>query len=297
MWNRRSLLFATVGLPAVLVRRSSAADSDGAQHLAQVGERGTEPASPPKNTCAAVLPGLIAGLEPDKLGPTKLRVRPGSCATAVGRSIISLSSAVEIDLNRVGVLGRDAGVLEDKQEYYLYILRDARTGAGSILASTSRNYGGVTVPLGFEVARKLRFGVVFDSKRWGGIPDFHIAHWPSPLVTFTQFEDSAKWDALTEGTSSSFARLSLEAFLPDNARLARVQTLVHARYKSGAAYLRTFGGQPTGILVGGASPIAGVASVQTMDVRVSSTRQLEYRVSGGASLTVRVVGYSMTEPS
>lgn len=243
------------------------------------------------------LPGWIEGFQPDKLGETQLRLSPGFCASADGRDLAVADAPIVIDLNKVGALGRDSEDLHEAEDYFVYILKHAETGAASALVSSAITYGGVALPDGYKLVRKLRFGFVYDGARWGGIPDFHVAHWPSPFVSFTGFEDDPKWDALTDGDAKAFTTISLAGYLPDNARLARVQVLVRSFGETGSAYLRSWGGQQTGILAGVAGAAGPTETVQVFDIRVNSRRELEYRVTGGARLTVKVMGYSMTEPS
>ncbi|HEX2725585.1 MAG TPA: hypothetical protein VHN20_07180 [Beijerinckiaceae bacterium] len=242
-------------------------------------------------------PGWIEGFQPDKLDHARLRLSPGFCASADGRDLTAATAPLVIDLDKVGALGRDAQDLHAATDYFIYILRHAETGEASAVVSGANTYGGVAVPEGYRIVRKLRFGFVYDVARWGGIPDFHVAHWPSPFVSFTAFEDDPRWDALTSGDATTFTRISLAGYLPDNARLARVQVVVRSSGQPGSAYVRSWGGQQSGILAGVANATGPTETIQVFDIRVNSRRELEYRVTGGARLTVKVMGYSMTEPS
>ena len=64
---------------------------------------------------------------------------------------------------------------------------------------------------------------------------------------------------------------------------------------AGSAYVHSTGTQRIGIRVGTAQP--GATTDSAIDVRVTSDRKLFYRVTGGAQLTIGVMGYSMTEAS
>jgi hypothetical protein len=249
------------------------------------------------STAPVPLPGLIFGLQPEKLTTDILRIFPGTCATADGREILSAAKAMDIDIRRVGSLGRDRSEpLANGRDYFIYLIRKATTRELSAVVSSAITYGQVHVPDGYRMVRKLRFGFVYN-ERWDGVPNFHLAHWPAPLVTFTDFSDNAKWDALTDGADSAFTSISLREFLPDNARLARVQAIVTGGATGGKAFVRSYGGQANGLLAGFVGPGREGASIQVFDIRVSSARWLEYRVTGDARLTLKIMGYSMTEPS
>jgi hypothetical protein len=286
-------LWATCGIIAAQALRPAQGASAGdlAQTIGMLGSA--------KTAGGAILrlPGWIEGLQPDKLGYTQLRLNPGFCASADGRDLAVVAAPIVIDLNRVGVLGRDSEDLQDGKDYFIYILKHVHTGEAAAVASAAITYGGVVVPDGYKIVRKLRFGFVYHMRRWGGIPDFHVAHWPNPYVSFTGFEDHPKWDALTDGDAKTFTNISLAGHLPDNARLARVQVVVRSSGEGGSAYVRSWAGQQAGMLAGSANAAGQAETVQVFDIRVNSRRELEYRVTGGARLTLKVMGYSMTEPS
>ena len=105
--------------------------------------------------------------------------------------------------------------------------------------------------------------------------------------------------ALANGNGDGAWKIvSLSNWIPDNARLAHLITEVRdgGLGVAGSCYVRSYGGQPTGILVGSTSPSAPF-SFLSLEIRTNSDRNIEYRCTTGSRLWIQVRGYSMTEPS
>lgn len=239
----------------------------------------------------------IDGLQPDKLSTNVLRLYEGHCCNATGTRQVVNPGAYDIDMLVNGVGGLDTGSPASGQNYHVYVLRDAFTGAFGAMLSAALFYGDVVVPFGWEMVRKLRFGFVW-STAWDGIPNFHVAHWPHPHVRLTDSELSSKWMPLGNAQATDWALADLSRFMPDNARVAHL--MVQTRFISdtaGSAYLRSHGGQSTGILVGSVSPGSPFAGPTYVTIRVDSHRKIGYKTTGGAGLWVQFLGYDMTEPS
>jgi hypothetical protein len=239
----------------------------------------------------------LHGLEPERLTPRVLLLHPGWAASSHGDDIVSLPHGLQLDLEAVGVNGRDvAGAPVNGSQWFVYLCRDAAGEACGVL-SQSIIYGGVKVPAGLTLMRKLPFGFVFNVG-WGGIPTFAVQTWPKGEIRLTDAEHTALWMPLIKGTSAAFASVDLSGWIPDNARsaylLARVEDAGIG--KVGSAYLRSYGAQVTGVLVGSTTPSAPYATM-TLWLRTTSVRHIEYRVTGGSRLTLVVLGYGQTEPS
>lgn len=245
---------------------------------------------------AAPIVRELSGFEPDKLSTFVLRLYPGTCSSASGAVTAVSLGAIDIDLGVAGRNGIDVGQTFDGVSYHVYLISRDADGDIAAVVSASRFYSEVIVPEGHSLVRKLPFGFVFRSA-WGGIPDFHVTHWPKPLVTLTGHEDSGDYRALFYGESEAFAEFSLENFLPDNARLAWLCLETMSFSTAGSAYLRSSASQQVGMLCGSVNPITGASAVVVMPIRVTSERKLEFRTTGGAILRATVMGYSMTEPS
>jgi hypothetical protein len=240
----------------------------------------------------------LAGFEPARLTGSTLQLRPGSAASRTGSEVISKFGATDIDINVVGVNGRDvAAAPTNGSDWHVYLIKNTTTGDLAAVLSQSITYGGVALPAGYENYRKLPFGLVWQSSL-GGFPQFHVAHWPSPLITFTQFESNGKFAALSNGAATAWTAFNVTGFLPDNARLAWLEAQITGNGTAGSAYItESPGSEPMGVFLGSANPASFKHFLTRLPHRVTSTRQLFYRVTGGATLTVRVLGFSMTEPS
>lgn len=243
---------------------------------------------------------LLNGLEPEKIDATTLKLQPGSAADSTGSQVLSTSAGLTLDLTTNGALGLDTGSLTNTHDYFVYLLRNNSTGLLSAIVSESITYGGVVVPSGYTIFRKLPWGFVYrTASGWGstnGIPDFHLTYWPKPLTTFTAFQVASPFIALSAGSATSFTSVALTNFVPDNARLVKVLCKIDYNSSSGSAYIRSYGTQATGIQVGGAFG-SGQYHTAILDLRVSSSLTIDYKVTGGVTLTIAVMGYSQTEPS
>lgn len=242
------------------------------------------------------VPRFIAGLEPERIGPRKLQINPGSVADSAGANLYRVPE-LDIDLDRVGVGGIDRPELRNGTSYQVYLVRQKQSGAIGALISPAITYGEVQLPPEYTLVRKLMFGFVYDETRFGGIPTFHHAYGAKGLITFTGADTSENWIAVRKGQAGSFAEVDLSKWLPDAARLARVLCITSSIGMPGKAYLRSTGAQNVGIQVGAVGSDPDVELSFETDIRVTSTRKLSFRTTGGARLTIVVLGYSMTEPS
>lgn len=239
----------------------------------------------------------LSGFEPDKLSTNVLNISPGSCANSDSTALFASSATLTVTMTTSGVGGLDTGSVANGTSYYIYLIANSTTGALAGLASAGETYGAVTLPTGYEHVRKLPFGFVYHAVNWDGIPDFHLSGWPRPFIRYTGAEEAAAWRALNAGTSGTFVDVDLSGWIPDNARMAYLLCRT-ATTGAGIGYgiIRVLGSQTAGLGVGGV--VAGGAEAYSfIHQRVTSDRSLQYKVSGNASLTIFVLGYSMTEPS
>lgn len=237
----------------------------------------------------------LSGFEPEKYDSTHLIISRGWCASADGMAFAQLTTEIMINLNATGLNGLDTGTITNGYDYFVYIVKNETTGEVGAVLSHSKFYGDVVVPSGFTMYRKLRFGFVYNSAR-DGIPDYHLSAWPMPIIRLTGAETTAAYNVLNSGSAPTFTNFSLNGFIPDNARMAYVQCITSSVGSAGSAYLRSFGGQSTGLIVGSSYP-SDVQDRLCLTMRVTSDIQLQYKVIGGARLSVYVLGYEMTEPS
>lgn len=242
---------------------------------------------------------LLHGLRPDKQDDQTIRLQPGFCTDSTGNEILRVPDYLDITKASQAAGGRDQlAAFSNGDDIFVYLIRNDTTGEVRGLLSASISYGGVTVPSGWTIKRKLRWGFVLNTAfASGGIPAFHISHVGFPLTTYTDSEYAATWLALSDGDEPNFTDIDLTGYVPDNARLALCAFHTRASGTSGSAYVRSGSGQSTGFLVGTAHPTNDTRAQLVQPVRVSSTRQLQYKVTGGALLSVEVLGYYQTEQS
>lgn len=245
----------------------------------------------------APAPRMLAGYDPERVTGTVLRLRAGIAADAVGTGFLRSRVELEIDITRVGPNGLDRGAAIDGEDYFVYLISEEATGRVAGLISSSIVYGGVSVPQGYRLGRKLPFGFVYSSG-WGGIPAFHVSYWPSrPKIEITEAEDSEVWAAKIGSASEAWADVDFSGLVPDNARIviARFEVSHHAS-GVGSAFVRSVTSQTIGRRVG-SSVVGGAPHVETFSIRITSDRKLQARATPGTKLRIFVVGYDMTEPS
>ena len=237
---------------------------------------------------------LLSGCQPDKVSRNVIRIAAGVIGDTRGLEAFILPARREVNLDVNGPWGLDTGA-PAIGDLFLYVIRNDATGEKAVIASRGKYASTVSYPIGWSFFRKLPWGCVYNPA-WDGIPNFHLAHWPAPYIRFTDSQYAAPWIALAGGGASEWSQIDLSPWLPDNARLAEINCEVRfGSGSAGSAYIRSYGGQPTGLLVGAANPWSGAFSTQRL--RVTSDRKIEYRVTGGARLYIYVLGYCMTEPS
>ena len=237
----------------------------------------------------------LFGLEPDKFSGTLLNINAGSVAEYYGTALYDFPTQTQIDLAKQGAWGLDVLPVGTGDLYVYLIVHD--DGTPVLMASQQKFMGEVTVPVNYSIRRKLPFGVKYNPV-WGGIPNFHLTHWPMPTITYTDAEYGSTWTPLAAGAATTWTDVDLSPWVPDNSRL--VHLVAEVRYAAGIAgsgYIRSSGAQTVGKFAGSASPGSPFSST-THSLRVTSALKIQYRVTGtGARLYLYVSGYDMTEPA
>lgn len=250
--------------------------------LADCVEAEARQASPP------AMKNVIAGLKPERQDGSTIKILRGSCWCLDTCAMYEQPGEV-----LVPVTGFANG-----SEVYVWLIRDV---AGNVVpvVNSARFQGDVPLPEGCKLVRKLPFGCMFNSA-WGGLPAWHIAHWPLPEVTFTESEDNSLWQACSGlDTGDAWKEISLAKWIPDNARMALVVpevTMKSGGTRAGSAYWRSVGACANGEKLGSANPSFGVVGGERT-VRVTSTRTIFVKTTGDAAISVRVKGYQQTEAS
>lgn len=242
----------------------------------------------------------LFGLKPEKLESDKFIVSRGWCASLDGARVVRFPGDTIVDLTTIGLNGRDRPAAEGRDEF-IYVIENQDTGEAGFIVSPSRFYGpgseSVIYPTGFVPVRKLMFGVKYKSAH-GGIPNYHIAHWPMPRIRLTDAEDSPVWRPIHEYSSgSAWVPVDLSPYMPDNARMALLSINITATGSAGSAYIRSHGGQSYGIKVASVNPGVLPAFATMWEIRPDSLRKIQVKTIGGARMSIVVIGYDMTEYS
>lgn len=255
------------------------------------------------------MPGLLTGLQPDKMSTNVLRLMPGMSYNKDGDERVVNSVRYEIDMATNGVGGLDVGAPMNGRDYFVYLLIRESDGSFGAMISHGKFAGPVVppggdpsdyvvYPAGWKFLKKLQFGFVYR-EAWDGIPDFHVSHWPMPSVRLTQAGYGSPWTwmaARDRTTNGAWEDLELGRWMPDNARMAylNVETRCGGT-QAGSVYLKSFGGQTVPLWSGAASP--GNGNMATVKIRVDSLLKLQLQTTGDARAFVQILGYDMTEPS
>lgn len=245
---------------------------------------------------------FLHGMEPDKFSTNILNINgEGSWSDGDGAYLWNyrapINGAIQINMLNVGLNGRDQGSAPTTgTDWYLYLCANPATGHQGAVLSRSITYGGVAFPSGYTSVRKLPFGFIWNAG-WDGIPDFHYPA-NGGIITLTGSEYSSLWHALAAGRAMSWTDVNLAPWIPDNARMAYLDldTRDGGVGGAGSAYVRSYGGQPGGVLAGSTSPTQQFCN-QSRLLRITSDRKIQYVMGGGSVLYIRVAGYVMTEPS
>ena len=244
----------------------------------------------------------LFGFEPERVDANTLNLSPGS-ATDIRTSnyvIMESTSTLTVDVreqvgdvvNGVVQNGVDVKPIVVGQSYFIYIVKNLDIGKVGVVVSSQASYTGLKANIvgsGYTIFRKLPFGFVYGVN---GIPAFHLSGWPLPFTRYTDASDDVAWEVLSNGGQTNFSSFSLSELLPDNARMAYLLCKVSGGVGSG--YLRSSGSGGSGVPIG-YNGFTGGASYMTVFMRVTSVRSLSYKITGGAQLSIFVLGYMQTE--
>jgi hypothetical protein len=194
----------------------------------------------------------------------------------------------------------------------------ANVNTGSCLTTTTTGSGtntaswGVQNDLNFQlgagvttVDRRLPyFAFVWSWTKYGnagipggsnGIPDFQVAQGASDTL-LTGSSQAAVFQALAAGTSASFASVDLSPWLANLNRRVLIFTSCTFPSSAGGCIVRTTGGGGTGLQVGSPST-ATISSNGMSTFQTDSTTHIDYEVTGGANLSIWIMGWTFVDPS
>lgn len=194
----------------------------------------------------------------------------------------------------------------------------ANVNSGSCLTFTTTGSGTNTATWGVQAELDFRLGAgvaTFDRRlpyfafvwswsKYGstgipggtnGIPDFQVAQQASDTI-ITNASQAVPFRALNGGTAASWTAVDLSDWLANVNRRVLIFTACRYPASIGGCFVRARGGGGTGIQVG-APTVVNVDSVGLYSFQTDSTTQIEYQVTGGAALSIYIMGWTFVDPS
>lgn len=188
----------------------------------------------------------------------------------------------------------------------------ATTYGGTIINTTGTQSGTHTVKWGIQADLDVSLGAgvatadrrVHFAFRWkwewitgtGGIPDF-TADPRGDTVWLTDAGNDAAWQLLSLGVATTFTSVDVSPWLSNLNRIIKVRAAVTSTGSAGSAFIKAPGVTSGGIVLG-EGPTSGVTTIYgNADVQTDSNGTIQYEVTGGAKLTLYVVGWAFVDPS
>lgn len=216
----------------------------------------------------------------------RLYVDDGSASNANDTDFQSSYGNIEMDIRNVGLNGLDVGTPVDGEDYFIYLIKETTTNELEAVFSKQISMSLVVVPTGYVMFRKLNWGFVFDVARWGGIIPHHISI-DNNEVVFTSPENTPAYSPCYNFVGLGWTAIDLSAWMPDNARLAKLLFTVKSNSGSGSVKYKVMG-------VNGLEIFQGSC---VLDLVTRSNHVIYVKTIGDAVLDLTQLGYTMTEAS
>lgn len=268
----------------------------------------------------------ISGLEVLRLDRDKLRVSRGSCADNGGQGMIEIADAVTLDIQKIGPGGRDDVASPDDVASHPQLLtpdagapngyRPSRSGApaegwyhivylgdpasGQTSAILTRQIssmrldrpGDARPPANFTLRRHAPVAYFYDAKE--GFRPQVCYGWPMPMCVYTSAGIKPSFAVTQDLSAPNWQVVSLARFMPDTARIMRLQAVVRGVSGAGAAYARTLPQRPGDVFLGRAR---GPQDVQTLifEITSNSKETIAVKTDPGVVLSLYAVGFAMAQ--
>jgi hypothetical protein len=147
------------------------------------------------------------------------------------------------------------------------------------------------------------FAFVWSWSLWGnsgtpggsnGIPDFQTAQGASDTI-LTGAGIASPFQVLTSGTSSSFTSLDLSSILANINRRVLLFPVCAFATTAGQCFIASPGAGSTGFPVGDPS-VATLGAGSMSAIQTDSTTAIQWRTTGGATLSLYVAGWTAVDP-
>ena len=268
----------------------------------------------------------MSGLEVLRLDREKLRVSRGSAVDNQGKGLIQIIDPVVLDIRTVGPGGRDDVPTPDDLTripdrltpdgqapngarasrnnaplegwYHIVYLGDPATNESSAILTRQISSmrldrpGDARPPSRFDWRRHAPVAYYYDAKT-GWRPQVCYG-WPMPMCVYTSAGIKPEFAVVERFTKPTWTVVSLEKFMPDTARVVRLQAVVTGETGAGGAYARTLPQRPGDVFLGKAR---GPGDVQTLifEITTNSKETIALKVDPGVSLSVYAVGFAMAQ--
>lgn len=207
----------------------------------------------------------VPALNQITLATSIANVNSGSCLTfsTTGTGTNTVSWGVQMELNFQ--LGAGVATFDRRVPYFAFVWSWTKYGSSGVPGGTN------------------------------GIPDFQVAQGASDTL-LTGAGGSSSFQALSGGTAGSFTTVDLSPWLANLNRRVLLFTSCVYPSSAGGCFIRAPGSGGAGIQVGAPSS-ATIPSTGMWTFQTDSTTKIEYQVTGGANLTIYVMGWTFVDPS
>lgn len=267
-----------------------------------------------------------SGLEILRLDRDRLQVSRGSAVDNANAGLIQVKDPIVLDIRKVGPGGRDDVASPDDLDhrsalltkdsgapngyrasidgapaegwYHIVYLGDPDTGEPS--AILTRQISSMRLDRPSDARPPARFGLrrhaplayYYDAKE--GFRPQVCYGWPMPMCVFTSAGTKPAFAVVQNFANTRWTVVSLERFMPDTARIVRLQAVVTGVSAGGAAYARTLPQRPGDVFLGQAR---GAGDVQTLifEIASNSKETIAVKTDPGVSLSLYAVGFAMAQ--
>lgn len=268
----------------------------------------------------------MSGLEVLRLDPFKLLVSRGSAVDNSGKALIQIEHALTLDIRNVGPAGRDdvaspqdlqplaEGLTPDVAApngyranvdgapapgwYHIVYMRDPVSKANSAILTRQISSmrldrpGDARPPANFTLRRHAPVAYYYDAKT-GFRPQVCYA-WPQPICVFTTAGIRKEFAAAEDLAAPEWTTISLARFMPDTARIVRLQAVVTGVGGAGAAYARTLPQRQGSIFLGRARE-AGDKQTLIFEITTNSRETIAVKTDPGVVVSIYAVAFAMAQ--
>ncbi len=141
------------------------------------------------------------------------------------------------------------------------------------------------------------FSFVWNFTKWtpSGIPNFVVPQ-GSTHVVLAAADTSSAYQALNNGTATSFTTIDLSPWLSNINRQVSLVASVNCPTTLGGAFLQTTSSGGAGMPMNQPAALT-VPAVTAYHMQTDGSTTISYKVTGGAQLSVYVTGWDCTDPS